>query len=250
MKTIPINEQAGLDFRKSLLPSQRICTVDYLGVVLYAHALRLQHRLVRARAEGSIPDVLLLLEHPPVVTIGRFRGEEDLLIPREILARDGIAVFHTSRGGGITYHGPGQLVGYPILDLKEIGLGVRKYIWKLEAVIIRLFLTLGIQGHRVANYPGVWVGEKKVCSIGIHVSHYVTMHGFALNVSNDLRYFEYIKPCGIDSKVMTSISKLLGYSVEVDTIIESLLDSFSATFGLQLKKGDNKWLAILDDLSG
>lgn len=243
MKTIPINEQAGLHSRKSLLPSQRMCIVDYLGVALYAHALRLQHRLVRARAEGSIPDVLLLLEHPPVVTIGRFRGEEDLLIPREILARDGIAVFHTSRGGGITYHGPGQLVGYPILDLKEIGLGVREYIWKLEAVIIRLFLTLGIQGHRVANYPGVWVGEKKVCSIGIHVSHYVTMHGFALNVSNDLRYFEYIKPCGIDSKVMTSVSKLLGYPVEVETIIESLLDSFSATFGLQLKQGiTNGWL--------
>ncbi|GAJ21273.1 unnamed protein product, partial [marine sediment metagenome] len=141
---------------------------------------------------------------PPVVTIGRFRGEEDLTVPPETLAREGIAVFHTNRGGGVTYHGPGQLIGYPILNLKETGLGVREYIWKLEAVIIKLLLTSGINGYRIAGYPGVWVGEKKVCSIGIHVSRYITMHGFALNISNDLRYFQYIRPCGLGSEVMTS----------------------------------------------
>jgi len=237
METIAINGQAGFGFRKSLLPSHRICTVDYLGVVPYAHALRLQQRLVRARTEGSISDVLLLLEHPPVVTIGRFRGEEDLIARQEMLARDGIAVFNTSRGGGITYHGPGQLVGYPILNLKEIGLGVRGYIWKLEEVVIELLLAFGIQGHRVPNYPGVWVDEKKVCSIGIHVSHYVTMHGFALNVSNDLRYFEYIRPCGLGSEVMTSITKILGRPMEVGAILGSLIDSFSQEFGLECEQG-------------
>ena len=158
----------------------------------YELALKQQQRLAQARAEGDIPDVVLLLQHPPVFTIGRFRGGEDIIVPP-----DGIAIFHTNRGGGITYHGPGQLVGYPILNLKENGLGVREYIWKLEEVIINLLLSLGIRGHRVAKYPGgVWVGNQKVCSIGIHVSRYITTHGFALNVNPDLRYFEYIKPCG------------------------------------------------------
>ena len=125
----------------------------------------------------------------------------------------------------------------PIINLKENGLGVREYIWKLEAVIIKLLLALGIQGHRVAEYLGVWVGEKKVCSIGIHVSHYITTHGFALNVSNDLRYFEYIRPCGLGSDVMTSISELLAHPVEVETVIGKLLPCFSETFGLSCERG-------------
>jgi len=216
----------------------------------YERALKLQRRLVQARAEGSVPDVLLLLQHPSVFTIGRFRGEEDIIATPETLAQEEIAVFHTNRGGGITYHGLGQLIGYPILNLKENGLGVREYIWKLEAVIIKLLLGLGIQSQRVANYPGVWVGEKKVCSVGIHVSHYITMHGFALNVSNNLRYFSYINACGIKGEVMTSISKLLGHPVEVETVIGNLLDSFSEILGLKCEQGDDNWLATLDDLSG
>ena len=187
----------------------------------------------QARVEGNIPDVVLLLQHPPVFTIGRFRGEEDI-----ITSQKGIEVFHANRGGSITYHGPGQLVGYPILNLKENGLGVREYIWKLEEVIINLLLDFGIKGHRMGEYPGsVWVGEKKVCSIGIHVSRHITMHGFALNVNPELRYFECIKPCGLKSTVMTSISKLRGCNVEVESIIESLLNSFSETFGLKREVG-------------
>ena len=231
--------------------SKKVYVADYLGVIPYELALKLQQRLMQARAEGKISDVLLLLQHPPVLTIGRFRGEKDIIVPPEVLTQKGIAVFHTNRGGSITYHGPGQLVGYPILNLKESRLGVREYIWKLEEVIIKLLLALGVQGYRVAKYPGgVWVGERKVCSIGIHVSHYITMHGFALNVSNDLRYFEYIRPCGLRSEVMTSLSELLGYSVEVEAIIEALLNSFSATFGLKREQGLNKCLAMLDALSG
>ena len=234
----------------SISTDEKVYAAGYLGIVPYELALELQQGLMQARAEGNIPDILLLLQHPPVFTIGRFRGEEDIIVPPETLTRDGVAVFHTNRGGGITYHGPGQLVGYPILSLKQNSLGVREYIWKLEAVIIKLLLALGIQGHRLAKYPGVWVGEKKICSLGIHVSHYITTHGFALNVDNDLRYFEYIKPCGLISGVMTSISQLLGYPVEAETIIGDLLHYFSETFGLKCEQGDDRWLAMLDALSG
>ena len=234
----------------TITTSKKICTAVYLGVMPYERALKLQRRLTQVRAEGSVPDVLLLLQHPSVFTIGRFRGEEDIIATPETLAQEEIAVFHTNRGGGITYHGPGQLIGYPILNLKENGLGVREYIWKLEAVIIKLLLGLGIQSQRVANYPGAWVGEKKVCSVGIHVSHGITMHGFALNVNTNLRYFEYIRPCGLRSEVMTSLSELLGHPVEVETIIGNLLDSFSEIFGLKSEQGDDNWLATLDDLTG
>lgn len=236
--------------KESYLSSKKVYIADYLGVMPYEPALKLQQILMQARAEGKIPDVILLLQHSPVFTIGRFRGEEDIIVPPEILTQKGIAVVHTNRGGGITYHGPGQLVGYPILNLKENRLGVREYIWKLEAVIIKLLLALGIQGQRLAKYPGVWVGEEKICSIGIHVSHYITMHGFALSVNTDLQRFEYINPCGIKGKVMTSLSKLLGYPLEVEAIIEALLNSFSATFGLKREQGLDKCLAMLDAPSG
>jgi lipoate-protein ligase B len=232
------------------LASKKVYIARYLGVTQYEHALKLQQALVQARTEGKIPDVVLLLQHPPVFTIGRFRGEKDIIIPPERFTQEGIAVFHTNRGGGITYHGPGQLVGYPILNLKEHKLGVREYIWKLEEVVINLLSTLDIQGHRFAEFPGVWVGEQKICSIGIHVSRYITMHGFALNVNTDLRYFEYINPCGINRKVMTSISKLLGHPVTVETIIGGLLHSFSEIFELECEQGDDRCLAILDALNG
>ena len=226
------------------------CIATYLGMVPYEVALKLQQRLVQARAEGKISDLILLLEHPSVFTIGRFRGREDITVPPETLAREGITVFHTDRGGGITYHGPGQLVGYPIVNLKENGLGVREYIWKLEAAIIKTLLALGIQGYRLAGYPGVWATGKKVCSIGIHVSHHITTHGFALNVTTDLRYFEYMRPCGLTGEVMTSISELSGHTVETREIIEKLLPSFSEIFGLGCEQESDRWLAILDARSG
>jgi len=234
----------------SISTSKKVCIAPYLEIVPYEAALKLQQGLMQARAEGRIGDVLLLLQHPSVFTTGRFEGEEDMVVPRERLAREGIAVFHTNRGGGATYHGPGQLVGYPIINLKEDGLGVREYIQKLEAVIIKLLLALGIQGHRVAEYPGVWVGEKKVCSIAVHVSRSVTTHGFALNVTNDLRYFKYIRPCGLAGEVMTSVSELLGHWVAMETIIEKLLACFSEVFGLGCEQESDRWLAILDAQSG
>jgi len=229
---------------------KKACIAPYLGTVPYEVALKLQQELKQARAEGKIGDVLLLLQHTAVFTVGRFRGGEDIIVPPEILAREGIAVFHTDRGGGITYHGPRQLVGYPIVNLKENGLGVREYIRNLEAAIIKLLLALGIQGYRLAGYPGVWASGKKVCSIGIHVSHCITTHGFALNVTNDLRYFEHITPCGLPGEVMTSISELLGHWVEMKTIIGELLPCFSEMFCLSCEQEADRWLATLDARSG
>ena len=226
------------------------CSVPYLAIVPYDRALKLQQQSAQARAEGRIGDVLLLLQHPPVFTIGRFRGGEDITAPPEMLAREGIAVFHTNRGGGITYHGPGQLIGYPILNLKENGLGVREYIGKLEAAIMGVLLALGIRARRVAAYPGVWVGDRKICSIGIHISHHITTHGFALNVSNDLRYFECVRPCGLSGKAMTSVSELLGHRVGLEMVIETLLPSFSEVFGLSCQQESDKWLSTLDVLNG
>jgi len=211
---------------------QKVFFADYLGLVPYETAFELQQKLVPARAENLIPDVLLLLQHPPVFTLGRFRGEKDIVASPETLAREGITVFATNRGGSVTYHGPGQLIGYPIFNLKEIELGIREYIFKLEESIIKLLLEFGIQGRRLARYPGVWVGEAKIGSVGIHVSRYITMHGFALNVNPDLRHFEYINPCGIKSKAMTSLAKILGYPISVEDVIEPLLRCFSAVFGL------------------
>jgi len=234
-----------------LSSKNRVYVADYLGIVPYELALKRQQILVQARAEGKIPDVVLLLQHPPVFTTGRFRGKEDITASAEALAQEGIDVFSSNRGGSVTYHGPGQLVGYPILNLKENGLGVLEYIRKLEEVIIKLLLTFGIPGQRVEKYPGgVWVGEEKICSVGIHVSRYITMHGFALNVNTNLQHFEYINPCGIKGVVITSISKLLGYPVVVEAIIPSLLDIFSETFELKCERGLEKCLNMLGALSG
>ena len=231
--------------------SRKVFNAFYLGVVPYGHALKWQQRLTQARAEGNIPDVLLLLQHSQVFTIGRFRGEEDLLVPLGTLRREGISVFYTNRGGSITYHGPGQLVGYPILNLKENGLGVREYIWKLEEVIIKLLLTLGIYGYRSTEHiGGVWVDGKKVCSIGIHISRHITMHGFALNISNDLRYFKYINPCGLSSQIMTSLTELTGCNFKVETIVGDLPHVFSEVFGLNCEQGNHQWLVTSDDLNG
>jgi lipoyl(octanoyl) transferase len=234
----------------SVSASRRTCTAPYLGLVPYERALELQQRLAQARKDGRTGDVLLLLQHPPVFTVGRFRREQDITVPEETLAREGIAVVHTNRGGSITFHGPGQLVGYPILNLKENGLGVREYIARLEETIIKLLLALGIEGRRIAEYPGVWAGEKKICSIGIHASHNITTHGFALNVNNDLRYFQYARPCGLPGDVMTSVSRLLGHPVEMKTVIEKLLDSFSETFCLNCEQESDGWLSTLDARNG
>ncbi|MBU2535330.1 MAG: lipoyl(octanoyl) transferase LipB [Chloroflexota bacterium] len=202
---------------------------QYIGTVPYQVALNQQETLRQLRAEGRIPDAVLLLQHPHVYTVGRFRGKEDIIVPPE-----NIPVLRTNRGGSITYHGPGQLVGYPVLDLRANGLGVREYIWKLEEVIIGLLRSFGIEGQRNGNRPGgVWAGDRKMCSIGINVSHYITTHGFALNVNNDLKYFDHIRPCGMEGASMTSMAELLGRPVPFDAIVHNWIRLFSEVFALK-----------------
>jgi len=206
-------------------PHHKTFLASYLGVIPYEVALTRQTTLKQLRAEDRIPDAVLLLQHPHVYTTGRFRGEEDIIVPAE-----NIPVIHTNRGGSITYHGPGQLVGYPILDLKANGLGVREYIWRLEEVIIGLLGSFGIEAQRNIEYPGgVWADGRKICSIGINVSRHITTHGFALNVNNDLRYFEYIRPCGM-REAMTSMSELLGRMVPFDMVVDEWIKWFSEIF--------------------
>ena len=224
--------------------NKRICAVTYLGITSYQAALKLQQRLVRLRTDEVIPDLLLLLQHPPVFTVGRFNGQDDIIVSRERLSQEGIKVFETSRGGSVTYHGPGQLVGYPILKLKENHLGVRQYIWKLEGTVIRTLADFGIDGQRVLGRRGVWVGEEKVCALGLRINGKVSMHGFALNVNTDLKYFSYIRPCGIPGMPVTSVAKLLGHQVEIDEVREHLLRYFSEVFKVTLEYVEklDKWL--------
>ncbi len=223
---------------------------DYVGIVEYGRALKMQQAMVRARTEKRIPDAVLLLEHPPVFTTGYFRGKEDIVVPSVRLERENLAVFHSNRGGSVTYHGPGQLVCYPVLNLKESSISVHEYVWRLEEVVIRTLLALGVQAHRWDRYRGVWVGEKKVCSLGIHISRHVTMHGLALNVNNDLHYFEYIRPCGIEGRPMTSVSRVLGKLVGVGSAIEELLIAFSDVFGWKCERGLGECLKALIGPSG
>ena len=160
--------------------------LQYLEIYPYMESLKLQHDAAEARKTCSIEDTLFLLQHHPVITLGRFKGENDVTVSREQLHNKGISLVKTNRGGGATYHGPGQLVGYPIINLKENGLDIATYVRNLAEVVIMSLERMGIQGRWNDKYPGVWVEGRKICSIGINVNRLVTTHGFALNVNNDL----------------------------------------------------------------
>ena len=223
----------------------KTCLVADLGLLDYHQGLLLQEKLLNLRKSGTIPDVLLLLEHPSVFTIGHSGIVENIIVSKETLVREGIPVFHTNRGGDVTYHGPGQLVAYPILNLGENRLGVRQYAGNLEEVVIRTLADVGIGGQRVSGRRGVWVGEEKVCALGLRISGRVSLHGFALNVNTNLKYFTYIIPCGIAGVSITSVAKLLGHEVEIGEIQENLLRHFAQVFRFTLEYGErlDKWLA-------
>jgi lipoyl(octanoyl) transferase len=204
--------------------------VRRLGRVGYAGGLELQARLVEERQRQAIPDTLLLLEHDPVVTLGRNARRENLLLPEEELRRRGIEVFETGRGGDVTYHGPGQVVGYPILDL---GLGrrdVHRYVRDLEEVMIRTCADYGVAAGRVAGLTGTWVGAEKIGAIGVRISRWVTSHGFAFNVGTDLSPFGLIVPCGIRERGVTSLEGLLGRPVALAEAMDRLAFHFAAVF--------------------
>jgi lipoyl(octanoyl) transferase len=212
----------------------RLCEARDLGRLRWAAAYALQQGLVEQRKRQEIPDQLLLVEHPHVVTMGRNGHMENLIAGEEILSRTGIDFHHTNRGGDVTYHGPGQLVGYPILDLNEWKRDVHAYVRAVEEIIIQTIGEFGIQGGRVAGATGVWVNGAKVCAIGIHISRWITSHGFALNVATDLQYFQYIIPCGLTLPV-TSL-RALGVSASMDEVKLVLRQQFGKVFGYETEK--------------
>jgi len=203
-----------------------------LGVVAYAEALTLQKQLVEDRREGRIGDVLLLVEHPHVLTLG-VRGDggrSHILASDDLLASRGVEVFETGRGGDITYHGPGQIVGYPIIDLKPDRCDVHRYVRDLEEVLIRVAADYGIDADRIKGLTGVWVRGEKVAAIGVRIARWITSHGFALNVTTDLDYFGLIVPCGIGDRGVTSLSRLLGRRVDRAEVEDRLIQRFTDVF--------------------
>ncbi len=227
-----------------------------LGRVSYAEGLTLQQRLVELRHQNRIHNTLLLLEHPPVLTLGRNSDRENVLASDELLARKGVEVHEINRGGDVTYHGPGQLVGYPILDLRSFSprLGAVDYVRKLEEVLIRTCATYGIVTERVAKRTGVWtvpsgsIPERKVAAIGVHISRGITSHGFALNVTTDLRDFDLIVPCGIADRSVTSMEDEIDTAPHPLPTLEqagnTVARHFGNVFGHQVL-----WRESLDDLT-
>ncbi|MBL8219776.1 MAG: lipoyl(octanoyl) transferase LipB [Bryobacterales bacterium] len=204
------------------------CEVRDLGRISFGEAFALQQELVSQRKQGLIPDQLLFLEHPHVITMGRNGHRENLLANEELLARSGVEFHHTDRGGDVTYHGPGQLVAYPIFDLREWKRDVVAYVRALEQVVIDTLEEFAIYGTRCEGCTGVWVGGAKICAIGVHLSRWVTSHGLALNIDTDLSYFRYIVPCGL-TKPVTSMREL-GSNATREQVMARLDNHFARVF--------------------
>lgn len=226
-----------------------------LGSIDYASSLRVQQQLIELRKQDKIGDVLLLLEHAPVITLGRNAKASNVIASPELLEKRGVELFESDRGGDVTFHGPGQIVGYPIFDLRGFAtpdgkrktLGVIEFVRRLEEVLIRTCADVGIPTKRVCGLTGVWtdVGEHeaKLAAIGVHVSRFVTSHGFALNVNTDLSYFNLIVPCGITSKPVTSMQNEVGRPLDLNTVAESISRNFGVVFQTQIL-----WLDTIDAL--
>lgn len=219
-------------------PAERELWIARLGRMGYQEALELQRAAARSRIKGDIPqDVLLLVEHPPVFTHGRLTKQKNLISSPEFLASKGIDVFEVERGGDVTFHGPGQLVGYPIIDLKRHRRDLHWYLRSVEEALILALAEFGISAERNEGFTGVWTSGRKIASIGVHARDWVTWHGFALNVATDLSYFDLIVPCGIDGVEMTSIQEELslrggGESPAVEAVGEVTAKTFGRVFGL------------------
>jgi len=216
------------------------CLIVDLGIISFTDAFALQQRIVAARKAGAIDDVLLLCEHSHVITLGRNGKRENLLASDHVLRQKGVEFHATNRGGDITYHGPGQIVGYPILNLTHMKTDVHWYVRTLEEVMIRASADFGVTAYRVPGKTGIWVQtsspmgatEEKLAAIGVHISRWVTSHGFAYNVATDLRYFDLIVPCGIAERKATSLEKLLSRSVSLDEMKPRLIHHLAELFSL------------------
>jgi lipoyl(octanoyl) transferase len=205
-----------------------------LGLIDYNRALELQSAAVAARAEIRIPDTLMLLQHPPVITLGRAASPEHVLLSLEELTARGIQARETGRGGDVTLHAPGQLVGYPIVNLNERGRDVHRYLRDLEELLIRSLSGWGIEAGRIPTLTGVWIGDEKIAAIGVAVRRWIAHHGFALNVSTDLTLFEAIVPCGLADKGVTSVARLLGEGIRVEEAASRVTAEWSAVFASRL----------------
>jgi lipoate-protein ligase B len=207
----------------------------------YDETWQLQHKLVELRAQAQLPDILLLVEHPHVITMGKSAKPENILSKT-------LPIFEVERGGDVTYHGYGQLVGYPILDLSSRGRDIRDYLRKLERMLIETLAHFGITAQRVQGRTGVWVGHRKIASIGVAVRSWITFHGFALNVSTDLSYFATINPCGYDSAIMTSMTEQLGRQVSISDVKGPLTRIFESVFDTRLETTREEKLVGLHEL--
>jgi lipoyl(octanoyl) transferase len=210
----------------------RELAVRRLGLVSYGEALTLQQRLVEQRRAGDTPDTLLLLEHPPVITLGvkLASARANVVATPAVLAARGIEAVETGRGGDVTYHGPGQLVAYPILDLRPDRQDVHRYVRDLESVMIRVCESYGLEAGRVAGLSGTWIGNRKIGAIGVRISRWITSHGLAFNVSTDLSAFDLIVPCGIADRGVTSLATELGRTVAIDEVADRLVAAFLEVF--------------------
>lgn len=220
--------------RFEVTPGTNPCQAYRLDFIEYARANNLQDRLVSYRITGEIPDTILILQHPSVFTIGVSGNQKDVVASGIQLDKEGIPVVHVDRGGKATYHGPGQLVGYLIMDLRDRERDIHQYVRNLEEVIIRTLRDFRIDGYRDSVYPGVWAEGNKICAVGIRVSRWVSKHGFALNVDTDLRYFTYITPCGVKERGVTSISSLLGHNITIGEVASSLLENCAHVFKMDI----------------
>ncbi len=219
---------------------ERNGVVYWLGQVEYRPACALQAALVEARKQGRIGDTVLLLEHPHVYTLGRRGRMDDVLLDRDALTRAGVEVHEADRGGEVTYHGPGQLVGYPIMDIRPLG-GPVRYVRALEAALMEALASYGVEGHRQQGMPGVWVGEpgneRKIAAIGLRVSRGVSSHGFALNVSTRLSYFEHIVACGVPDLRVTSLKRELGGAVDPVAVREATAKALATHLRMDMHWG-------------
>ena len=222
-------------------------TAHWLGRIGYLEAAALQHALVEARKKDEVPDTFLFLEHPPVITLGRASHAENVLAPFDVLKGRGIEVWETTRGGDVTYHGPGQLVGYPIVDLNPDRRDVHRYVRDLEEVMIRVSADYGLEAGRVKGFSGAWIGDEKIGAIGVRISRWITSHGFAFNVTTDVDFFNLIVPCGIADKGVTSLTSKLGRAPEMREVEDRFVTHFAAVFdrkpqdeGRALRKGERQ----------
>ena len=218
--------------------TQRLCEARWLGIVGYDDGLHLQESAIEHLRSGEAPEQLLLLEHPHVFTLGRGADSSNILADPLQLQTNLVEVHETGRGGDVTYHGPGQLVGYPIINLKPDRCDVHRYVRDLEEALIRTISEFGVTGTRIKGLTGVWVGNDKIAAIGVRIARWITSHGFALNVNTDLSYFNMIVPCGITDKGVTSLSRLLGSQIPMSDVARVVSSQFAQVFEREILFSD------------